>query len=122
MHTSTYNTTVDNVLFTVLDAKTVKDIAKRYQQAVDKAHNAEEEITARKMKTKIGKQFLLKEGQEDNLPKELDVEQYLNSQRNLIQRSIASFLTCHGWTKQQLCEYFTKTSQSIQPITEITVH
>ena len=122
MHTSTYNTTVDNVLFTVLDAKTVKDIAKRYQQAVDKAHNAEEEITARKMKTKIGKQFLLKEGQEDNLPKELDVEQYLNSQRNLTRRSLARFLACHNWTKQQLCEYFTKTSQSIQPITEITVH
>ena len=117
---TTYNTTHNLVLFTVLDPKTINKIAKAYKAALDKAHNEEEEITSRQMKAKIGKQFVIKEEQQDNLPSELNIAEYIKSQKELLKRSFSGFLVIHSWTMQQLCDYFTKATMSKEPITKIT--
>ena len=69
----TYRTTLEHVLYTVLDEKLLNKLAKQYKKQVDKAFNEEEQIKERKAKVKIGKEFLLTEAEEKDMPQELDL-------------------------------------------------
>lgn len=116
---SVYQTSVDHVLFTVLDNKLLNQVANAYKEALDEGFNKEEEIQVRKMKIKLGKKFLLKET--ETIPENFNVDDYINDNRELLKRSIGGFLAFHGWTMAKLCDYFTKNNRVLSPITAVTV-
>ena len=114
----TYRTTIDHVLFTVLDNKLLNKLAKQYKKKVDELFNKDEEIQARKLKLKIGKEFLIEDT--EDLSSEFDIEAYVNTNRKILQEcGLNNFLSLHGWTMEKLCGYFTQSTQSIRPITSV---
>ena len=115
----TYRTTIDHVLFTVLDNKLLNKLAKQYKKKVDELFNKDEEIQARKLKLKIGKEFLIEDT--EDLSSEFDIEAYVNTNRKILQeRGLNNFLYLHGWTPARLMEYFTQYSMITPPITAIS--
>ena len=119
--TATYRTTLEHVLYTVLDEKLLNKLAKQYKKQVDKAFNEEEQIKERKAKVKIGKKFLLTEAEEEDIPQELDLEMYVDRNKKMLQRhGLEYFLYLHGWTMSRLCDYFTQTSSLLRPVTSIS--
>lgn len=119
--TATYRTTLEHVLYTVLDEKLLNKLAKQYKKQVDKAFNEEEQIKERKAKVKIGKEFLLTEAEEKDMPQELDLEMYVDRNKKMLQKhGLEYFLSLHGWTMEKLCAYFTQSTQSIRPITSVS--
>ena len=114
----TYRTTLDHVLFTVLDNKLLNKLSKQYKKKVDELFNKDEEIQARKLKMKIGKEFLIEDTKD--LFSEFDIEAYVNTNRKILQEhGLNHFLYLHGWTPTRLKEYFTQRSIVIPPITSI---
>lgn len=117
----TYRTTIDHVLYTVLDEKLLTKLAKQYKKQVDKQFNEEEQIKERKAKVKIGKEFMLTEAEEKELPMEFDLETYVDRNMTLLNKhGLEAFLSIHGWTMEKLCAYFTQSTQSIRPITSVS--
>lgn len=115
----TYRTTIDHVLFTVLDNKLLNKLSKQYKRKIDNLFNKDEEIQARKLKQKIGKEFLIKDT--EDLSSEFDIETYVNTNRKILQeRGLNHFLYMHGWTPTRLMQYFTERSMVITPITTIS--
>ena len=115
----TYRTTLDHVLFTVLDNKLLNKLAKQYKKKVDELFNKDEEIQARKLRQKIGKEFLIKDT--EDLSSEFDIEAYVNTHRKILQeRGLNNFLYLHGWTPAKLMGYFTQRSMITPPITAIS--
>lgn len=115
----TYRTTIDHMLFTVLDNKLLNKLSKQYKKKVDELFNKDEEIQARKLKMKIGKEFLIEDT--EDLSSEFDIEAYVNTNRKILQeRGLTHFLYLHGWTMEKLCAYFTQSTQSIRPITSVS--
>ena len=115
----TYRTTIDHVLFTVLDNKLLNKLSKQYKKKVDELFNKDEEIQARKLKMKIGKEFLIEDT--EDLSSEFDIEAYVNTNRKILQeRGLNRFLYLHGWTPAKLMDYFTQRSMVISPITAIS--
>lgn len=115
----TYRTTIDHVLFTVLDNKLLNKLAKQYKKKVDELFNKDEEIQARKLKLKIGKEFLIEDT--EDLSSEFDIEAYVNTNRKILQeRGLNNFLYLHGWTPAKLMKYFTQRSMITPPITAIS--
>ena len=115
----TYRTTIDHVLFTVLDNKLLNKLSKQYKKKVDELFNKDEEIQARKLKMKVGKEFLIEDT--EDLSSEFDIEAYVNTNRKILQeRGLTHFLYLHGWTMKNLCVYFTQSTQSIRPITSVS--
>ena len=119
--TATYRTTLEHVLYTVLDEKLLNKLAKQYKKQVDKAFNEEEQIKERKAKIKIGKEFMLTEAEEKELPMEFDLETYVSRNMTLLEKhGLEAFLSIHGWTMSRLCDYFTQTSSLLRPVTSIS--
>lgn len=115
----TYRTTIDHVLFIVLDNKLLNKLAKQYKKKVDELFNKDEEIQARKLKLKIGKEFLIEDT--EDLSSEFDIEAYVNTNRKILQeRGLNNFLYLHGWTPTKLMDYFTQRSMITPPITAIS--
>lgn len=115
----TYRTTIDHVLFTVLDNKLLNKLAKQYKKKVDELFNKDEEIQARKLKLKIGKEFLIEDT--EDLSSEFDIEAYVNTNRKILQEhGLNNFLYLHGWIPTRLMEYFTQHSMITPPITAIS--
>ena len=114
----TYRTTIDHVLFTVLDNRLLNKLSKQYKRKIDDIFNKNEEIQARKLKQKIGKEFLIEDT--EDLSSEFDIDAYVNTNRKILQeRGLNSFLYIHGWTMEKLYGYFTQSTQSIRPITSV---
>ena len=114
----TYRTTIDHVLFTVLDNKLLNKLAKQYKKKVDELFNKDEEIQARKLKLKIRKEFLIEDT--EDLSSEFDIEAYVNTNRKILQeRGLNHFLYLHGWTPAKLMDYFTQHNMITPPITAI---
>ena len=114
----TYRTTIDYVLFTVLDNKLLNKLAKQYKKKVDELFNKDEEIQAHKLKLKIGKEFLIEDT--EDLSSEFDIDAYVNTNRKILQeRGLNHFLYIHGWTPIKLMDYFTQHSMITPPITAI---
>ena len=119
--TATYRTTLEHVLYTVLDEKLLNKLAKQYKKQVDKAFNEEEQIKERKAKVKIGKELLLTEAEEEDMPQELDLEMYVGRNKKMLQKhGLEYFLSLHGWTMKKFCDYFTQSTQSNRPITSVS--
>ena len=115
----TYRTTLDHVLFTVLDNKLLNKLSKQYKKKVDELFNKDEEIQARKLKQKIGKEFLIEDT--EDLSSEFDIEAYVNTNRKILQeRGLNHFLYIHGWTPSKLMDYFTQNSMITPSITAIS--
>ena len=115
----TYRTTIDHVLFTVLDNKLLNKLSKQYNKKIDNLFNKDEEIQARKLKQKIGKEFLIEDT--EDLSSEFDIETYVNTNRKILEeRGLNAFLYIHGWTPTKLMNYFTERSMVISPITAIS--
>ena len=115
----TYRTTLDHVLFTVLDNKQLNKLSKQYKKKIDELFNKDEEIQARKLKQKIGKEFLIEDT--EDLSSEFDIEAYVNTNRKILQeRGLNHFLYLHGWTPAKLMDYFTQRSMITPPITAIS--
>ena len=115
----TYRTTLDHVLFTVLDDKLLNKLSKQYKRKIDNIFNKDEEIQARKLKQKIGKEFLIEDT--EDLSSEFDIEAYVNTNRKILQeRGLNSFLYIHGWTPAKLMQYFTERSMISPSITNIS--
>ena len=115
----TYRTTLDHVLFTVLDNKLLNKLSNQYKRKVDELFNKDEEIQARKLRQKIGKEFLIKDT--EDLSSEFDIEAYVNTNRKILQeRGLNHFLHLHGWTPAKLMKYFTQRSMVTSPITAIS--
>ena len=115
----TYRTTVDCILFTVLDNKLLDRLSKQYKKTIDKLFNEDEEIQARKLKQKIGKEFLIEDT--EDLSSEFDIEAYVNTNLKILQeRGLNHFLYLHGWTPAKLMDYFTQRSMITPPITAIS--
>ena len=119
--TSLYRTTYEHVIYTVLDAKVLNQLAKQYKRQVDKAFNEEEQITERKAKTKIGKEFLLAGIDEKDMPSDLNLERYIERNIALLKKhGLKAFLSMHNWSMEKLCNYFMQTTQSTKPITSVS--
>ena len=117
----TYITTIDHVLFTVLDEKLLTKLAKRYKKQVDKQFNEEEQVKEHKAKIKIGKEFTLTETEEKELPMEFDLETYVSRNMTLLEKhGLEAFLSIHGWTMSRLYDYFTQTFSLLRPVTSIS--
>lgn len=115
----TYRTTVDHVLFTVLDNKLLNKLSKQYKREIDNLFNKDEEIQARKLKQKIGKEFLIEDT--EDLSSELDIDAYVDVNRKILQeRGLNAFLYMHGWTPAKLMQYFTERSMISPSITAIS--
>ena len=115
----TYRTTLDHVLFTVLDNKLLNKLSKQYKKKVDELFNKDEEIQARKLKQKIGKEFLIEDT--EDLSSEFDIEAYVNTNRKILQeRGLNHFLYLHDWTPTKLMDYFTQHNMITPPITAIS--
>ena len=115
----TYRTTLDHVLFTVLDNKLLNKLSKQYKKKVDELFNKDEEIQARKLKQKIGKEFLIEDT--EDLSSEFDIEAYVNTNRKILQeRELNHFLYLHDWTPTKLMDYFTQRNMITPPITAIS--
>ena len=115
----TYRTTVDHVLFTVLDNKLLNKLSKQHKKKIDNLFNKDEEIQARKLKQKIGKEFLIEDT--EDLSSEFDIDAYVDVNRKILQeRGLNHFLYKHGWTPAMLIQYFTERSMTITPITAIS--
>ena len=118
---STYHCTPSLVLFTVLDEKLLTKLVKQYKRQVDKQFNEEEQVKERKAKIKISKEFMLTEAEEKELPMEFDLETYVSRNMTLLKKhGLEAFLSIHGWTMNQLCNYFTQTSSLLRPVTSIS--
>lgn len=114
----TYRTTLDHVLFTVLDNKLLNKLSNQYKKKIDELFNKDEEIQARKLRQKIGKEFLIRDT--EDLSSEFDIEAYVNTNRKILQeRGLNCFLYVHGWTPAKLMDYFTQRSMITPPITAI---
>ena len=114
----TYRTTLDHVLFTVLDNKLLNTLAKQYKKKVDELYNKEEEIQVEKLKVKIGKEFLIKDT--EKLSHNFDIEAYVEKNRKILQEEgLNKFLFLHGWTPTRLMKYFTECNSIMPPITSI---
>jgi hypothetical protein len=119
--TSTYKVTPELVLYTVLDTKTLNKLAKQYKKQVDKAFNEEEQIKARNAKVKIGKEFLVPTEDNEDLPEDLNLEKYVAANMRILKNhGLQAFLDMHGWTMEKLCDYFTKSSNLLKPISSIS--
>ena len=115
----TYRTTLDHVLFTVLDNKLLSKLSNQYKRKVDELFNKDEEIQARKLRQEIGKEFLIEDT--EDLSSEFDIEAYINTNRKILQeRGLNHFLYVHGWTPIRLMDYFTQHSMITPPITAIS--
>ena len=115
----TYRTTLDHVLFTVLDNKLLNKLSNQYKRKVDELFNKDEEIQARKLRQKIGKEFLIEDT--EDLSSEFDIEAYVNTNRKILQeRGLNRFLYLHGWTPVRLMDYFTQSSMITPPVTAIS--
>jgi len=114
----TYRTTLDHVLFTVLDNKLLNKLSNQYKKKIDELFNKDEEIQARKLKQKIGKEFLIEDT--EDLSSEFDIDAYVDVNRKILQeRGLNAFLYMHGWTPTKLMDYFTQRSMITPPITAI---
>ena len=115
----TYRTTIDHVLFTVLDNRLLNKLSKQYKRKIDDIFNKNEEIQARKLKQKIGKEFLIEDT--EDLSSEFDIEAYVDTNRKILQkRGLNSFLYIHGWTPAKLMQYFTERNMISPSITAIS--
>ena len=115
----TYRTTIDHVLFTVLDNKLLNKLSKQYKKKVDELFNKDEELQARKLRQKIGKEFLIKDT--EDLSSEFDIEAYVNTNRKILQeRRLNHFLYIHNWTPSKLKDYFTQHNMITPSITAIS--
>jgi hypothetical protein len=86
---------------------------------VDELFNKDEEVQARKLKTRIGKEFFIEDT--EDLSSEFDIEAYVNSNRKILKKKgLNIFLSMHGWTTKRLMDYFTQNSSIITPITSIS--
>ena len=119
--TATYRTTLEHVVYTVLDEKVLNQLAKQYKRQVDKSFNEEEQIKERKAKIKIGKEFLLAEIDEKDMPSELNLERYVERNVELLRKyGLKAFLSIHNWSMEKLCNYFMQTTQSTKLITSVS--
>ena len=115
----TYRTNLDYVLYTVLDNKLLTKLSKQYKKKVDELFNKNEEIQARSLKTKIGKEFLIEDT--EDLSSEFDIEAYVETNRRILQeKGLKHFLYIHGWTPAKLMEYITNTHSLAVPVTSIS--
>ena len=115
----TYRTTLDHVLFTVLDNKLLNKLSKQYKKKVDELFNKDEELQVRKLKQKIGKEFLIKDT--EDLSSEFDIEAYVNTNRKILQEhGLNRFLYVHDWTPAKLMDYFTQHNMITPSITAIS--
>lgn len=116
----TYRTTLDHVLFTVLDNKLLNKLSKQYRKKIDELFNKEEEVQVRKLKQKIGKKFLIEDT--EDLSSEFNIEAYVNANRKILQeRGLSYFLYVHDWTSAELMDYFTQHNMITPPITTISL-
>ena len=115
----TYRTTLNHVLFTVLDNKLLSKLSNQYKRKVDELFNKDEEIQARKLRQKIGKEFLIEDT--EDLSSGFDIEAYISTNRKILQeRGLNHFLYVHGWTPVRLMDYFTQHNMITPPITAIS--
>lgn len=118
---STYRTNYELILYIVLDNKLLNKLSKQYKSQVDKMYNEEEKVQARKIKTKIGKEFLIPVNDSEELAREFDIEAYVERNMQILkQDGLKYFLQSHGWSLDKLYAYLTNASSLLRPVTEVS--